>query len=75
MLLKSSMRLTVMATGVFAVALVSVCPRPATARDSYSWCTQGSLLHCYYTTREQCEMTVDYHGFCVPNPDMSPPNN
>ena len=43
-----------------------------TAEESYSWCAQGSLLHCYYMTREQCEQTVDYHGFCVPNPDVSP---
>jgi len=21
-------------------------------------------------TREQCEETVDYHGFCQPNPEM-----
>ena len=47
----------------------------AHARDDgrvYPWCTQGSLLHCYYMTREQCEQTVDYHGFCVRNPDVSP---
>jgi hypothetical protein len=42
---------------------------PATAEESYPWCVQGGSLHCYYLNREQCEQTVDYHGFCVANPD------
>jgi hypothetical protein len=36
---------------------------------SYPWCIQGSILRCYYMSREQCEQTVDYHGFCVANPE------
>jgi hypothetical protein len=25
--------------------------------------------------RQQCEETVDYHGFCVTNPDYHPQND
>jgi hypothetical protein len=75
MSLKNFMRSTIMAIGILGVALAGGRPTPGTAAESYPWCTQGSLLHCYYTTREQCEQTVDYHGFCVPNPDVSPQNN
>jgi hypothetical protein len=25
--------------------------------------------------RQQCEETVDYHGFCVTNPDYRPQND
>jgi len=64
-----------MAIGIFGAALAGGRPTLATAQESYPWCTQGGLLHCYYMTREQCEQTVDYHGFCVPNSDVSPRNN
>jgi hypothetical protein len=37
--------------------------------QTYPWCTQRENLQCYYMNRGQCEETVDYHGFCVPNPD------
>lgn len=41
-----------------------------TARaETYPWCTQGDALHCYYMNHQQCEESVDYHGFCVTNPD------
>jgi len=63
------MRMTV-AFGIFGGAFAAGAPTPATAEVSYPWCVQGSVLHCYYMTREQCEMTVDYHGFCVANPDV-----
>jgi len=44
--------------------------RAAVAQEtSYPWCVQGSMLRCYYMSREQCEQTVDYHGFCVANPE------
>jgi hypothetical protein len=44
---------------------------PATAESrSYPWCIQGGTYRCWYMTREQCEQAVDYHGFCVANPDM-----
>ncbi len=42
--------------------------------DEYPWCVQGSALHCYYSNRAQCEEAVDYHGFCVSNPDYSGSN-
>jgi hypothetical protein len=63
---------------IWAVASLGICliglgdgrlVAAAGSTDSYPWCVQGSNLHCYYMNREQCEETVDYHGFCVPNPD------
>jgi len=46
---------------------------PATGRtETYPWCIQGETWECYYMTREQCELTVDYHGFCVANPEALP---
>jgi hypothetical protein len=56
-------------------ALVGEQTTPAAAQEdvSYPWCTQGSALHCYYMNRQQCEETVDYHGFCVTNPDYRAP--
>ena len=69
---KNLMRSTIMAVGIFGAALAGGWPTPGTTEESYPWCTQGSLLRCYCTTREQCEQIVDYHGFCVPNPDVSP---
>jgi hypothetical protein len=68
------MRLKLVAIGIVCAALAVERPTPGTAEESYPWCTQGSLLHCYYMTREQCEQTVDYRGFCVPNPDASRQN-
>jgi hypothetical protein len=57
-------------TLVFFYALGAAKPAQAAADESsYPWCTQGSSLHCYYGNRQQCEETVDYHGFCVANPD------
>jgi hypothetical protein len=58
-------------TIIVLVAAAAVA-HPITAQaseQSYPWCTQEDILHCYYLNREQCEETVDYHGFCVPNPD------
>jgi hypothetical protein len=56
--------------GAVTVALCAGRPTSALASESYPWCTQDETLHCYYMTREQCEETVDYHGFCVANPDI-----
>jgi len=47
-------------------------PVPAAADVSYPWCTQDEEIHCYYSSRQQCEEEVDYHGFCISNPDYSP---
>jgi hypothetical protein len=63
-------RLTGMTFETLGVALASGQPTSGTAEESYPWCTQGSILRCYYMTREQCEESVDYHGFCVANPDV-----
>ncbi|HEY2535145.1 MAG TPA: DUF3551 domain-containing protein [Xanthobacteraceae bacterium] len=69
-------RLTIMTLGIFAAALGAGQSAPAAAQAvSYPWCTQGEELHCYYSTREQCEEEVDYHGFCIANPEYSPSDN
>ena len=73
--LKKHIWSTVAAFEIFIAALAGAWPAPGTAEEAYPWCTQGSLLHCYYATHDQCEQTVDYHGFCVPNPDVSPQNS
>jgi Protein of unknown function (DUF3551) len=55
-----------LSVGLFAPLAV----RSAAAQEtSYPWCVQGGMLRCYYMSREQCEQTVDYHGFCVANPE------
>jgi hypothetical protein len=62
------------ALGIAGVAIAAGGAVPTAAQaESYPWCTQGSSLHCYYMNREQCEETVDYHGFCEPNPDYRTP--
>jgi hypothetical protein len=73
---KHFIRLAIVTLGISAAALGAGQSTPAVAQAvSYPWCTQGEVLHCYYSTREQCEEEVDYHGFCVANPDYSPSNN
>ena len=67
--------ITLTILGLSAV-LTSELPIPAAAQEvSYPWCTEGSAFHCYYMNRQQCEETVDYHGFCVTNPDYRPQND
>jgi hypothetical protein len=61
---------TVIALGICLATVAIGLPAAARANEqSYPWCTQGGTLHCYYMNRAQCEETVDYHGFCVANPD------
>jgi hypothetical protein len=64
------LHLTVVA--VFSGAFVAGPHTPGRAEESFPWCVQGENLQCYYATREQCEFTVDYHGFCVANPYALP---
>jgi hypothetical protein len=65
------------AVAVLSGAFVGGPHTRAGAEVSYPWCVQGENLQCYYQTREQCEFTVNYHGFCVANPAVpqtySPP--
>lgn len=75
MSLKYFLRMSVTAFGIFGAAFVAGTPTPGAAEESYPWCVQGSVLHCYYMTRGQCEMTVDHHGFCVANPDLLSQSN
>jgi hypothetical protein len=58
--------LTVVA--ILSGAFVAASRMSGEAEDSYPWCVQGETLQCYYATREQCELTVNCHGFCVANP-------
>jgi hypothetical protein len=67
-------RLRVVTFGILGVTVVAGQPTSVTAQD-YPWCTQGSILRCYYMTREQCEEAVDYHGFCVANSNATISNN
>jgi hypothetical protein len=67
-------RVTVVATGILAFALIAALPAPASAQ-SYPWCTSDEEVHCYYATQQQCEEAVDYHGFCVMNPDYQASNS
>jgi len=61
-----------LALGIFAAALATGQPLPSAAQTpAYPWCSVGESLHCYYTTLQQCEETVDYHGFCDKNPDLA----
>ncbi len=56
-----------MAGAIFAFAGL---PGPAAAQaQAYPWCTEGSAIHCYYMSLQQCEETVDFHGFCIRNPN------
>ncbi len=53
-----------------AIGAGGLVPAPAMAQTpAFPWCTQGSAIHCYYTSLQQCQETVDYHGFCIRNPD------
>jgi len=58
-----------MVLAVWGAALTASLQWPARAEESFPWCVQGETLQCYYATRDQCELTVNYHGFCVANPD------
>jgi hypothetical protein len=66
----STKSLLLVASSLFAAAWIIANTRPAAAQQiTYPWCVSGEEIHCYYATREQCQETVDYHGFCVMNPD------
>ena len=56
---------------VFGAAIALGTAWPAAAESpSYPWCAMGSIFRCWYMTREQCEEAVDYHGFCVTDPNV-----
>jgi len=76
MSIRHLIRLAVTTSGLFGMALAGP-PAPAAAQTTpvYPWCTVGEEIHCYYMTRQQCEETVDYHGFCEQNPDMPAQSN
>jgi hypothetical protein len=67
-------RAIIMAAGILSAGLIVSLPAPAQAK-SYPWCARYENLQCYYITREQCEETVDYHGFCEMNPDYQASNS
>jgi Protein of unknown function (DUF3551) len=68
---KHFLQATIMTFGILGAALAAGRPAPAAAEVSYPWCSQGEEIHCYYSTRDQCEEAVDYHGFCINNPEYS----
>jgi hypothetical protein len=52
-----------------AIVAFAALPGPAAAQaQAYPWCTEGNAIHCYYMNLQQCEETVDFHGFCIRNP-------
>jgi hypothetical protein len=57
---------------MFGGAMALGAASPAAAQSpSYPWCAQGgSIIRCWYMTREQCEETVNHHGFCVTDPNV-----
>ena len=57
---------------MFGAAMALGAASPAAAESpSYPWCAQGgSIIRCWYMTRQQCEEAVDYHGFCVTDPNV-----
>jgi hypothetical protein len=50
MSLKYFMRMRVMAFAIFGAVFVAGTATPAAAEESYPWCVQGGVLHCYYMT-------------------------
>jgi hypothetical protein len=71
MIFKYLVRPATMTFAIFGVGLSLSTAAPAIAESpSYPWCAQGSIIRCWYMTREQCEETVDYHGFCVTDPNV-----
>ena len=56
---------------ILAWAVIVETSLRVAAQELYPWCSQRETLHCYYMTREQCELTLDYHGFCVANPELA----
>jgi hypothetical protein len=59
----------IIASTLFGGAIALGMPAAAES-PSYPWCVQGSIYRCWYMTREQCEEAVNYHGFCVTDPNV-----
>jgi len=71
MTLKCLVRPATLAFVMFSVGMSFSTAVPAVAESpSYPWCAQGSIIRCWYMTREQCEEAVNYHGFCVTDPNV-----
>ncbi len=70
LLVKLCAKSAMIGLGLLGAALGGGSAAPAVAQaTSYPWCTVGESVGCYYATQQQCEENVDYHGFCVTNPD------
>jgi hypothetical protein len=68
---KHLVQLATMLPVIFGVGMPLSTAAPAIAESpSYPWCAQGSIIRCWYMTREQCEEAVNYHGFCVTDPNV-----
>ena len=71
MTLKHIVRPATIAFVLFGVGMSLSSEAPAVAESpSYPWCAQASIIRCWYMTREQCEEAVNYHGFCVTDPNV-----
>jgi len=71
MALKYLVRLATKTFVVLGVGMSLSTAAPAFSESpSYPWRAQGSIIRCWYMTREQCEEAVNYHGFCVTDPNV-----
>jgi hypothetical protein len=71
MALKYLVRLATKTFVALGVGMSLSTAAPAIAESpSYPWCAQGSIIRCWYMTREQCEEAVNYRGFCVTDPNV-----
>jgi hypothetical protein len=71
MTFKYLVRPATITSAIFGVGMSLSTAAPAIAESpSYPWCAQGSIIRCWYMTREQCEEAVNYHGFCVTDPNV-----
>ncbi len=71
MTLKHLFRLATITFAIFGAGMSLSTAAPAFAESPlYPWCAQGSIIRCWYMTREQCEEAVNYHGFCVTDPNV-----
>jgi hypothetical protein len=69
--LKHLAQLAIVSSTLFGGAIALGAAAPAAADEpSYPWCVQGSIYRCWYTSRAQCEEAVNYHGFCVTDPNV-----
>jgi Protein of unknown function (DUF3551) len=71
MSLKHLIRIAVITSGLFGTGMALGTATPAIAESpSYPWCIQGTIYRCRFMTLEQCELTVNFRGSCVTDPNV-----